>query len=56
MWAKRNSALVVVKRRIMSSSDLVAMNARYHKKCHDTFDIFSKFAIIIISSERKGGP
>ena len=40
----------------MSCPDLVAKEARNHKMCRDTFDIFLKSATSIISPDRKGGP
>ena len=42
-----------LKRRIMSCSDLVAAEGRYHKKCRDTFILDSKSAKSIIRLEKK---
>ena len=47
---------LTVKRRIMSCSDLVAAEGRYHKKCRDTFNLDSKSAKSIIIVDKKGRP
>ena len=47
---------LAVKRRIMSCSDLVAEEGRYHKKCRDTVNLDSKSGKSIISLDKKGRP
>ena len=51
-----NAEGLAVKRQIMSCSDLVAAEGRYHMKCQDTFSLDSNSAKSINSLYKKGRP
>ena len=53
---RRDAEALAVKRRIISCSDLVAAEGRYHKECRDTFNLDSKSAKSIISLDKKERP